>query len=133
MPRFKRLLPERYLTTAEYRRLAGVLAEDDERYPLDVAMIRLLICTGARHGEIADRHWDWVQPGRLMLPDSKTGPKIVYLNPQAEAVLANVPRPPAATWSSRHARPTVRASSTPSLGASVGLEDLVGTGRFGAA
>ena len=92
IPRFKRVLPERYLTAAEYRRLAGVLAEDDERSPLDVAMIRLLIYTGARLGEIAGLQWGWVRPGRLMLPDSKTGPKIVYLNPQAEAVLASVPR-----------------------------------------
>ena len=91
-PRFKRALPERYLSPAEYRRLSGVLAEDAERYPFDVAMIRLLIYTGARLGEISGLHWNWVQPGRLMLPDSKTGPKIVYLNPQAEAVLASVPR-----------------------------------------
>ena len=91
-PRFKRVLLERYLTAAEYRRLAGVLAEDDERYPLDVAMIRLLIYTGARVGEIAGLRWEWVQPGCLMLPDSKTGPKIVYLSPQAEAVLESVPR-----------------------------------------
>ena len=91
-PRFKRALPERYLTSAEYRRLSGVLAEDAERYPFDVAMIRLLIYTGARLGEISGLHWAWVQPGRLMLPDSKTGPKIVYLNPQSEAVLAGVPR-----------------------------------------
>ena len=91
-PRFKRALPERYLSPAEYRRLSGVLAEDAERYPFDVAMIRLLIYTGARLGEISGLHWDWVQPGRLMLPDSKTGPKIVYLNPQAETVLASVPR-----------------------------------------
>ena len=91
-PRFKRALPERYLSPAEYRRLSGVLAEDAERYPFDVAMIRLLIYTGARLGEISGLHWNWVQPGRLMLPDSKTGPKIVYLNPQAETVLASVPR-----------------------------------------
>ena len=92
IPRFKRQLPERYLTAAEYRRLGRVLTEDETKHPLDVAAIRLLLYTGARLGEIAGLQWDWVQPGRLMLPDSKTGPKIVYLNPQAEAVLENVPR-----------------------------------------
>ncbi|MFN9308353.1 MAG: hypothetical protein ACK5WJ_00005, partial [Gemmatimonas sp.] len=52
-----------------------------------VQAIRLLIYTGARHGEVVGLRWEWVQPPRLMLPDSKTGAKIVYLNRQAQAVL----------------------------------------------
>ena len=33
----------------------------------------------------------WVQPPRLMLPDSKTGAKIVYLGRQARALLDAMP------------------------------------------
>jgi integrase len=53
-----------------------------------VALVRLLVLTGARCGEIAKLRWDQVQPPRLHLPDSKTGPKFVYLNSAAERVLA---------------------------------------------
>jgi integrase len=58
---------------------------------LTVQAIRLLIYTGARHGEVVGLRWEWVQRPRLMLPDSKTGAKIVYLNRQARAVLDAMP------------------------------------------
>ena len=51
----------------------------------------LLIYTGARCGEIEGLRWEWVQPPRLMLPDSKTGAKNIYLNSQAVAVLDAMP------------------------------------------
>ena len=86
-PRFKRELPDRFLSAGEYRRLAGVLAEAEPDWPAAVGAIRLLIYTGARCGEITSLRWEWVQPPRLMLPDSKTGPKIVLLNAPARAVL----------------------------------------------
>lgn len=90
IPRYKRDLPERYLTPLEYRRLARVLADDEEAHPLDVAIVRLLIFTGARSGEIQALSWGEVQPTRLALGDSKTGQKYIYLNSQAEAVLASL-------------------------------------------
>ncbi len=48
--------------------------------------------TGARSGEIAGLKWAYVQPPRLVLPDSKTGPKTVYLNSPAMAVIDALPR-----------------------------------------
>jgi integrase len=90
IPRYKRELPERYLTPAEYYRLARVLDADESDHPIDVAIVRLLIFTGARSGEIEGLTWRMVQPSRLMLDDSKTGAKIVYLNDQAEAILASL-------------------------------------------
>lgn len=98
IPRYKRELPERYLTPAEYRRLARVLDEDESKRPNDVAIIRLLLFTGARSGEITGLKWRHVQPSRLMLSDSKTGAKIVYLNSQAEAVLASLERRKSGDW-----------------------------------
>lgn len=89
MPRFKTKVHERYLTAAEYRRLARTL--DEAECPLAVAAIRLLIYTGARSGEIATLRWEYVQPPRLALPDSKTGPKTIYLNGPALAVLDALP------------------------------------------
>lgn len=90
-PRYKRKLVDRFLSAREFNRLAGSLREFKESQPIAVQAIRLLIYTGARHGEVVGLRWEWVQPPRLMLPDSKTGAKIVYLNRQAQAVLNAMP------------------------------------------
>ncbi len=80
MPRYKREAKERYLTPLEYRRLAIELAEEEAAHPKQVAVVRMLLFTGARFSEIRDLRWEWVKPPRLTLPDSKTGPKIIWLN-----------------------------------------------------
>jgi len=90
-PRYKRKLVERFLSAREFHRLAASLRAFEESDPLAVHAIRLLIYTGARHVEIVGLRWEWVQPPRLMLPDSKTGAKIIYLNRQAFAVLDGLP------------------------------------------
>ena len=56
---------ERYLTPLEYRRIGIALREDAETHPAQVAIIRLLLFTGARVGEIQNLRWEWVQPPRL--------------------------------------------------------------------
>lgn len=91
-PRFKRELLDRFLSVGEYRRLARALAEAEPQWPAAVRAIRLLIYTGARCGEITSMRWEWVQPPRLMLPDSKTGPKVILLNAQARALLDGIER-----------------------------------------
>ena len=90
-PRYKRDLPERYLSAAEYRRLAATLREAEGELPLPVAMVKLLIYTGARVGEIEGLRWEHIKPPRIFLPDSKTGPKTIYLNSPALAVLDSLP------------------------------------------
>lgn len=90
-PRFKRKPVDRFLSAREFHRLASSLRAFEEIYPIAVQAIRLLIYTGARHGEVIGLRWEWVQPPRLMLPDSKTGAKIIYLNRQAQAVLDAMP------------------------------------------
>lgn len=46
----------------------------------------------SRTSEIRDLKWECVKPPRLVLPDSKTGPKTIWLNSQALTVLEAVPR-----------------------------------------
>ena len=92
MPRYKREPKERYLSPLEYRRLAKELTADECLHPKQVAIVRLLIFTGARTSEIRDLKWDYVKPPRLVLPHSKTGPKTIWLNSQAVAILEAIPR-----------------------------------------
>jgi integrase len=89
-PRYQRPAKERFLSGAEYRRLGRALSEHEADQPDAVAAVRLLMFTGARVSEVLTLRWDDVQSPRLRLPDSKTGPKFVYLNSQAEGVLSEL-------------------------------------------
>lgn len=62
--------------------------------PHAAAAIRLLILTGARLREILDARWDYIdwERGLLILPDSKTGKKVIYLSAAALTILQGVPR-----------------------------------------
>ena len=91
-PRFKRKAMERFLNLQEYRRLAHCLAQEEPQFAAHVAIIWLLLYTGARSQEIGALKWDWVEPPRLLLPDSKTGPKTIWLCSQAGRILESIPR-----------------------------------------
>lgn len=92
LPRYPREAKERYLSPVEYGRLGAALRDAETTHPSHVAIIRLLLFTGARVSEIRDMRREWIQVTRLALPDSKTGPKIIWLNSQALAVLEAFPR-----------------------------------------
>lgn len=98
MPRFKTEPKERYLSPQEFRRLARELDADEATYPAQVAAIRLLIFTGARVGEIRNLEWDWVHLPRLLLPDSKTGPKTIWLSSQAVKILKGIEQRPGSKY-----------------------------------
>src|SRR5205085_8017642 len=79
---------ERFLSTAELRRLGEVLsAMDMERVelPSAIAAVRLLVLTGCRLNEIMTLMWSYVhlRNGEFRLPDSKTGKKTVPLGDPA--------------------------------------------------
>ena len=71
--------------------------ESNRRRILDphaTAAIRLLILTGARLREILHAKWEHVdfERGVILLPDSKTGKKTIYLSAAALEILAGLPR-----------------------------------------
>ena len=80
----------RFLSRAEIRRLHDELDRCVEERPsraVQADIIRLLACTGCRHGEIRSLTWHEVGIDTLNLADSKTGPRTVYLNSQARALI----------------------------------------------
>src|SRR6516165_8446047 len=87
----------RFLSAAELARLGAACQrceQDGTISPSFLALVRLLIFTGARLSEIQKAQWDWVdfETGVLRLPDSKTGAKLIMLPAPALEVLARLPR-----------------------------------------
>ena len=85
---------ERFLSAEEVGRLGEVLAEAQRsgEHPSVVGAIRLLIFTGCRRDEILKLRWEHVDIERqcIRLPDTKTGPKVIYLSPPALEVIAGI-------------------------------------------
>ena len=71
-------------------------------------IVRLLLLTGCRSGEIRSLQWREVGEDVLALSDSKTGPRTVYLNRDAKALIARQPR-----LDSAHVFPSVRGPRRP--------------------
>lgn len=95
--KYKEEKKERFLSEDEIQVLIQTLdmAEKDKtETPHFVALVKLLLLTGARLSEIKDAKWEWVdvKTGLLSLPDSKTGKKVVHLSPAALEILAKLPR-----------------------------------------
>ena len=85
--RYRRKGRERFLSDDEIRRLSARLAAHEAPWPPQVAIIRLLLLTGCRKGEILTLRWSDYRDGRLFLRDSKTGPRTVWLSEPARTVL----------------------------------------------
>ena len=90
--RYRMQARERFLTAEEMARLNAVLTRDEFYCPHIVAIIRLLMLTGCRVGEIVSFEWDWIKGKRIHLPDSKSGPRTVWLSSAARAVIDAIPR-----------------------------------------
>ena len=85
----------RFLSGEEVRRLHRVLDRHaagpaPDRQQADI--IRLLLLSGCRKGEIVTLRWREVDGDVLRLADSKTGPRTVYLNEQARSIIERQPR-----------------------------------------
>ena len=81
----------RFLTAEEMARLNAVLTRDEFYCPQAVAVIRLLMLTGCRLGEVVSLEWDWIRGKRIHLPDSKSGPRTVWLSSAARKVIDGIP------------------------------------------
>ena len=90
--RYRREGRERFLSDDEIRRLSTALTAHEGRHPEQVAVVRLLLLTGCRKGEILTLRWSDYREGRLFLRDSKTGPRTVWLSEPARNILDDLER-----------------------------------------
>jgi len=90
--RFPTETVERFLALDELPRLGAALDGVEIHYPSDCAIIRLLLLTGARKAEIESLQWAYLDGAFAHLPESKTGPKTLYLGTAARNLLAALPR-----------------------------------------
>ena len=90
--RYRRRARERFLSPEEIRRVVEVLNRYDEARPFQAAVIRLLLLTGCRKGELLTLKWRDYREGKLFLRDSKSGPRTVWLSSAAREVLDRLPR-----------------------------------------
>ena len=68
-----------YLTDAEFAALGWALARVEGEYPVGLAVVRFLLYTGARKSEALGLRWEHVHGDRAVLPDSKSGPRTIWL------------------------------------------------------
>ena len=93
--RYRRQGRERFLSTAEIRRLGEVLTRHEADQPQVVAIIRLLLLTGCLKSEIVTLKWPFYREGKLFLPDGKTGsPRSGSRLPRARSSIACPARRP---------------------------------------
>jgi len=85
----------RFLSRDELQRLHHALerhARTGAQRARQADIIRLLLLTGCRRGEILALRWNDVDGDTIALGDAKTGPRKVYLNAGARRIIERQPR-----------------------------------------
>jgi integrase len=87
----------RFLSDAQLARLGDALAAAeaaDKRHRVPANIVRLLLMTGARMGEIVALRREYLDLGRglIRLPDSKTGAKVIVLSSPARLLISELMR-----------------------------------------
>ena len=86
----------RHLDKQQLARLGAVLEERQHTRPRTVAVLRLLMLTGARVSEVLNLRWDEIgtlseEGSSARLGDSKTGPRTLWLGSEAVRLIASLP------------------------------------------
>ena len=94
---------ERFLSTAELRRIGEVLREieaEGVELPSAILAARMLILSGCRLNEIMSLKWSYVdlEAPALRLPDSKTGAKVVHIGQPVADLLRDARRTDGNPW-----------------------------------
>lgn len=76
-----------HLPATIVRRLWATLDRLQDAMPDACDAVRLLLLTGARRSEILALEWDRIVGARAVLEDSKEGPRTIWLNAPARAIL----------------------------------------------
>lgn len=89
----------RYLSKQEIKNFVKQIIRLEKKEPLrvySITAIKLLLLTGARKNEILTCKWQYIDFDRriINLPDSKTGPKTIYLNSKAIKILKTLQKRP---------------------------------------
>lgn len=91
---YKERARRRYLSEAEVKRLNAALDAVEPQYPYQVALIRVLMLTGARLSEIRDakrsQYRDKVLDLRVHKTDDKMGGRVIAFSDAADAVVQAV-------------------------------------------
>ncbi len=122
--RYRETRRERFLLPEEYRSLAAVLARHQSIHPLHAAAVQLLLLTGCRKSEIITLRWTDYREGKLFLPDSKTGPRTVWLAKAARDVLDGLPRKNTWVFSATRPKPFHLDRFWRQVRAEAGLNDV---------
>jgi integrase len=80
------------LTPDDYRRLGAALRKSEKSEPVVVALVRFLALTGCRKSEARLLRWEMIDGCRAALPDSKTGPRAIWMGERARTIIAELPR-----------------------------------------
>ena len=96
--RYRRPPRGRLLGEDDLARLGAVLRRSAYASPVKVAAVRLILLTGCRSGEVRRLRWSDVKRDRLVLHESKTGPRQVLLGEAARELLDRVSKTRSGEW-----------------------------------
>ena len=82
----------RYLDADEYAALGRAFAKASVTSPMAVRVFRFCALTGCRKSEALMLRWSMIDGNRAALPDSKSGPKSIWLGRPVRKLIATVPK-----------------------------------------